>query len=238
MSFWKRKIKPLLKSLQATAGYEINGENNKIIIVEEDGSKHELGKYETIPALKISISGNNNTCVLFKPFCDFSGSHLDIGNDNTYVEIGPLCTIQNVHMRLRFGTSQKLKIGARTIIYGGAIVLDEDSCCYIGSDCLMAGNFSIWGSDGHSIIDKETGHLLNRVQKPVIIEDHCWFGLSCTCLKQTHISKNSIIGAHSVVSGDINEENVVICGIPGKIVKHGCDWSGISPLYYQPPPKE
>ena len=35
MSFWTRKIKPLFKKKnpQVAAGYEIKGENNKIIIV-------------------------------------------------------------------------------------------------------------------------------------------------------------------------------------------------------------
>ena len=211
------------------------GCNNKIIIVDKDNNEKVITNCKSISGLKITLIGKNNTVKLHKPFRCLNGSHIEINSTNAFVEIGKDCHIENVHMRLKFGYSQNLKIGDRTTIYGGAIVLDEDSCACIGSDCLMASGFEVWGSDGHCIIDIENQKLLNRAQDPVIIGDHCWFGLNCAVLKGTNIPKNCVIGMKSVLVGTYEEENVVICGAPGKIIKHGINWSSESPLYYKPP---
>ena len=54
--------------------------------------------------------------------------------------------------------------------------------------------------------------------KEVVIEDNVWIGEKSIILKGTKIGKNSIIGAGSVVSGEI-PENVVYAGNPAREVK-------------------
>lgn len=213
---------------------KVCGENNKIIIVDENNNETMFSNSDNLAGLRITLTGKNNTIKLYKPFGWFNGSHLEVDSQDAFVEIGKRCFIENVHMRLKYGRSQKLSIGDRTTIYGGAIVLDEDSSAIIGSDCLIADGFDIRASDGHSIIDKDTKELLNRVSKPVVIGDHCWFGLNVHVLKHTKVPKNCIIGTQTLLSGIYEEENTIISGVPGKIIRRGVDWNSESPLRYKP----
>ena len=96
----------------------------------------------------------------------------------------------------------------------------------------MAGDFEVWGSDGHSIYNNKTKELINRTKNPVIIGDHCWFGLKCTILKNSLIPNNTVIGTSSVVSGNYTEENTIIAGIPARVVKKNINWNDISPIAY------
>lgn len=43
----------------------------------------------------------------------------------------------------------------------------------------------------------------------VVIEDGCWIGANVTILRNTHIGKNSVIGAGTVVKGDIPAGSLV-----------------------------
>lgn len=208
--------------------------NNKVIVVDENGKEQQLRFFQRIKGLKIDICGQNCVVKIHKPIKKFVNTLVKIENDNVYIEIGKNSYLQNLYIGARFGGNQKLILGNNIISFGGRIVLDEDSQCYIGDNCLIAGNFRIIGSDGHAIFDKDTKVLLNRVKKPIIIEDNCWFGLECTVLKHTHISNHTVIGTHAVVSGTFNESNVAIAGNPAKIVKRNIDWSITSPLFYEP----
>lgn len=207
--------------------------NNKIILVDENGKERKLRFFERIKGLEIHICGRNCVVKIHKPIKKFDNINIEIGNDNVHVEIGSNAHIQNFHVRASFGINQKLILGQGTTIFGGIVVLDEDSQCYIGNNCLIAEGFQIWGSDGHAIFNKDTNELLNRVKRPIIIADNCWFGFACTVLKHTHISSHTVIGSHSLVTGTFNESNIIIAGNPAKIIKRNIDWSGISPLFYE-----
>ncbi|GIR03084.1 MAG: hypothetical protein CM15mP12_6150 [Gammaproteobacteria bacterium] len=56
------------------------------------------------------------------------------------------------------------------------------------------------------------------VAKEVEIEENVWIGERSIVLKGSKIGKNSIIGAGSVVAGDI-PENCIFAGNPAKFVK-------------------
>ena len=208
--------------------------NSKIILVDENGKERKLRFFERIKGLKIHFCGRNCVVKIHRPINQFINTYIDIGSDNVYIEIGKNAYIKDLYVRARFGGNQKLVLGNNITAYGGDIYLDEDSNCYLGSNCLIAAGFQIWGSDSHSIFDKDTKVLLNRVKKPVIIDDNCWFGKNCTVLKHSHISSHTVIGSHSLISGTFNESNVIIAGIPAKIIKRNIDWDAITPIFYEP----
>ena len=54
--------------------------------------------------------------------------------------------------------------------------------------------------------------------KEVIIEENVWIGEKSIILKGTTIGKNTIIGAGSVVSGEV-PDNVVFAGNPAREIK-------------------
>ena len=80
---------------------------------------------------------------------------------------------------------------------------------------MIASDVTITDSDWHGIYDR-TDYV--ATPKEVIIEDNVWIGEKSIILKGSKIGKNSIIGAGSVVSGEI-PENVVFAGNPAKEVK-------------------
>tara|TARA_B100000965_G_scaffold236969_1_gene198651 strand:- start:1150 stop:1539 length:390 start_codon:yes stop_codon:yes gene_type:complete len=80
---------------------------------------------------------------------------------------------------------------------------------------MIASDVTITDSDWHGIYDR-TDYV--ATPKEVVIEDNVWIGEKSIILKGTKIGKNSIIGAGSVVSGEI-PENVVYAGNPAREVK-------------------
>lgn len=90
----------------------------------------------------------------------------------------------------------------------------------IGDNVLVAWDTTIMDSDMHSIIDVRSNKCIPQ-SKRVTIEDDVWIGTRSIILKGTHISKGSIIGAGSVVSGKYNENYSIIAGNPAKVIKMG-----------------
>ncbi|MEC7479834.1 MAG: acyltransferase [Pseudomonadota bacterium] len=85
----------------------------------------------------------------------------------------------------------------------------------IGKSSMIASDVTITDSDWHGIYDR-TDYV--ALPKEVEIEENVWIGERSIVLKGSKIGKNSIIGAGSVVAGDI-PENCIFAGNPAKFVK-------------------
>lgn len=212
-------------------GYSINGKNNKIIIVE-NGIERDLKVGETIAGLKIEINGNNNVVKLELPI-KAENSFIQIGNDNVYVNIASTQRFYNVFIRCCFGNGQVVQIGKSTTISGANIILDSFGSCTIGEDCMFSNSIRIWGDDGHSILDANTGEILNEPKGCVTIGNHVWVGEAVRITKNARIHDNSIIGGGAVAYKDYEESNVVIAGNPGKIVRRNITWDRRNTYFLQ-----
>ncbi len=89
----------------------------------------------------------------------------------------------------------------------------------IGDNVMIGGGCKIWDSDFHSI------NYFNRcfgedkeVSAEILIEDNVFVGAHTIILKGVHIGKNSVIGAGSVVSKNI-PENEIWAGNPIQFIK-------------------
>ena len=80
---------------------------------------------------------------------------------------------------------------------------------------MIASDVTITDSDWHGIYDR-TDYV--ATPKEVIIEENVWIGEKSIILKGTKIGKNSIIGAGSVVSGEV-PDNVIFAGNPAREIK-------------------
>ena len=85
----------------------------------------------------------------------------------------------------------------------------------IGDSTMIASDVVITDSDWHGIYDR-TDYV--ATPKPVKIHKNVWIGERSIILKGTQIGENSIIGAGSVVHGDI-PPNSIYAGNPAKEVK-------------------
>ena len=97
----------------------------------------------------------------------------------------------------------------------------------IGNDVMMSNNEMVFAGDGHSIFLKKQGkyELINDCMKDeIVIGDHVWIGYGCKILSGAHIGTGSIVGAGSLVNKKF-PNNVLIAGIPAKILRRNVAWS-------------
>jgi acetyltransferase-like isoleucine patch superfamily enzyme len=106
-----------------------------------------------------------------------------------------------------------ISIGDYTMICPGARIGSADKI-NIGNNCMLASYSYITDADWHGIYNRIT--IGNTAS--VSLADNVWIGDSSIVCKGVAIGENSIIGAGSVVTGDI-PPNCIAAGNPAKIMK-------------------
>ncbi|MCI9173362.1 MAG: acyltransferase [Lachnospiraceae bacterium] len=97
-------------------------------------------------------------------------------------------------------------------------------CAYkitLGQLVSTARNVFIFDSDHHPIYNAE-GKRVNEA-KEVVIGDHVWLGLKSTVMKGTHIESGTVVGAHSLVSGNI-PGHALVATAPARPVMKDISW--------------
>ncbi|MHB1042876.1 MAG: acyltransferase [Eubacteriales bacterium] len=103
---------------------------------------------------------------------------------------------------------------------------------YLGRDCVLASETGIFIGDNTmlaefvSVIDADHGTTRKDipmrdqalVPRPVNIGPDVWIGRSCAVLKGVTIGEGAVIGANSVVTGDI-PPYAVACGCPARVIR-------------------
>lgn len=226
MSYLRKIIRKFKKPQKVESDfYNINGMENKVIIIR-NGVENEIKKYYKIPGLNIQITGNNNIIKLEMPI-DVRNSNIIIeGCDNCEVFIGSTTYCINA-LTIHFGNSnnQRIIIGKRNSIVGAFIGSNEENSeIIIGNDCMFASRVYIVGSDGHAILDKTTGNIINRQKCPLVVGDKVWIGECARLMKNAQISNGSIVGAFALVTKPFKKENIILAGNPAKIVRENVIW--------------
>lgn len=86
--------------------------------------------------------------------------------------------------------------------------LNEGSLLHCVGNVVLGNNVTV--SAGAKIFSTQS----------VFINDGCWICSGGVILPGVYINgKNVIVGANAVVTRDINESNVLVAGVPAKIVK-------------------
>ena len=145
--------------------------------------------------------------------------HLKIFGEN--ISIGDYATlICSSDKKIDISTWQtdklngSISLGNYILISPGTSIRSAESID-IGDSTMIASDVVITDSDWHGIYDR-TDYV--ATPKPVKIHKNVWIGERTIILKGTQIGENSIIGAGSVVHGDI-PPNSVYAGNPAKEVK-------------------
>ena len=63
-----------------------------------------------------------------------------------------------------------------------------------------------------------------RLAVPKLKRPVGWIGKDVKIGKNVRIADNSIVGWGSIVTKRFEEPNVILAGIPAKVVKHGVNW--------------
>lgn len=144
------------------------------------------------------------------------------GNNNT-ITIGNNSVLNCVEFFVE-NSKNEISIGSSTHLFGKThLAAIEGTKIKIGNDCLLSSDLHFRTGDSHSILNS-SGERINK-SKDIVIENHVWIGTKVTCLKGVRVSENSVVAATTTLCKEYNESNVVIAGVPGKIVKHQINWS-------------
>ena len=76
-------------------------------------------------------------------------------------------------------------------------------------------------SDMHPIFDAD-GRRINP-DGDIVIGDHVWIGFRCVVLKGARIGAGAVIGAGSIVHGDI-PAGAVAAGNPARVIRRDVTW--------------
>ena len=114
-----------------------------------------------------------------------------------------------------------IKIGARSSIQDRCVLLGT---IQVGRYCTFA--YGIYMSSGNhhfdrvptSLIKDQDARAAAEAQSPIVIEDDCWIGNGVFVAAGVRIGKGAVVGANSVVTGDVAPYTVV-AGSPTRILR-------------------
>lgn len=150
---------------------------------------------------------------------------------------------RNPAASIRIGDRVRLNAGARENPVGGGeklvLVAGQSGACLeigpgsgisasviyaqrhirIGARVLIGAGCAIYDYDFHSLNAEDRRHgATNAAAAPVEIENDVWLGARVMVLKGVRIGEGSVIGAGSVVTGDI-PPRVLAAGVPARVVR-------------------
>ncbi len=159
-------------------------------------------------------------------FTSFGDNHFFIKPWNIEVFGGPIHIGDHISLlgcsdrktRLTVWAKKKdvkgLVIGDHVLISPG-VRIGVSNHIRIADSCMLASNVYITDSDWHDMYNRA---IQPEEESQVILEENVWIGDSAIICKGVTIGRNSVIGAGSVVTGDI-PPNVIAAGNPAKVVK-------------------
>ncbi len=202
-------------------GLSVTGENNRLLIVE-NGEEREIN--EEIPGFEIEISGNNNLIRIEYPQC-FEKSRLKIVGDNN--EFSKKASVRKTADSFFYvGNGSRITIGRNCFFNGGIGVFAKEKTgvsVVLGDDVIIGSGSVIRTGDGHTIVDAGSRDPLNE-PRDIKIGSHVWVGARVMLLKGAEIGAHSIVGAMSLVNKKFDEKNVIIAGVPARVIRRDVDW--------------
>jgi acetyltransferase-like isoleucine patch superfamily enzyme len=112
----------------------------------------------------------------------------------------------------------KIIIGNNVTIVGAALV--SYGLIEIGDGSAVGSMTTIMDSSGHPMLGRNQDDEVNRITHSAVrIGRNVWIGINCTILKGITIGDNSVIGANSVLHGDV-PEGCVVSGNPASIIRY------------------
>jgi acetyltransferase-like isoleucine patch superfamily enzyme len=111
----------------------------------------------------------------------------------------------------------KLIIGNNVGISGGGVCAANE--VRIGNNVMLGANAFVTDTDFHSLKPENRRFSTQGIETGrTVIEDNVFVGMNTLVLKDVTIGRNSVIGAGSIVTGDIPPD-VVAAGIPARVIR-------------------
>lgn len=109
---------------------------------------------------------------------------------------------------------EKVSIGDRAT-FGGRVLIYGLGGVTIGNDCMVG-----YGSIIHTATHDPTIEIMNRVtkSKPIVVGNNVWVGTGAIILPGVELADGIIVGAGSVVTKSFSDPDVIIAGVPAKLL--------------------
>lgn len=91
----------------------------------------------------------------------------------------------------------------------------------IGHDALISWGVTLRDADGHTIY--QGGEVVNQGEPFVRLGQHVWIGQGVDILPGTEIGDGAIVGARSLVKGQVPAGSLV-AGAPVRVLREGVEW--------------
>lgn len=198
---------------------------NKVIVLKKDGTQEPLDRryYQN---LDISINGTDNTIMIGEGIRFINTKIIIDGNNNNFSIGYTKGIIRNVTFNMGFNLDNRtIKIG-NDFECGSCLMIANapNRGIYIGDRCLFSEGIQIRTADGHVIYDIESKNPVNETSDDIYIGNHVWVGRNVYFGKNSGISDNSVVGYGSCVTKRYDEKNIVLAGIPAKIIRKNINW--------------
>ncbi len=205
--------------MQINSKYNVKGSGNEIVFIK-DGEKHfDL----EIKGLSITINGNNNKVEIELP-SNFINVSIVMDGDSNEFHLKPTKHRTIRHTTFGIEGGSKISVGSGLSVYRDVhIVAKNGKDITIGDECMFAREIMIRNNDGHVILDRKTGELLNPPED-IVIGDNVWLGMRVLIFKGAVIPKGSVVGAGALVNKKFEEENILIAGTPAKKIRSDIEW--------------
>ena len=207
-----------------------NKNGNKIFVHDENGSVKQIPFYL---GLYITFKGKNSVVHIYQP-CKFKlqfgakRSHIKISGDNNTIIIQSNYIAKIKSLRIRaVGSNNHIEIGHNLTMTDGVDIdfahLDNMNL-EIGNDCLFGQNIKFMLGDHHHIYSTQNRKKINISKYGIYVGNQVWLARNVTLLKDSKISDNSVVAYGSLVTKKFEQSNVLIAGIPARIVKENINW--------------
>lgn len=172
----------------------------------------------------ITINGTGNKVIITEDGVNrLNHTKIFIQGNNNSIIIGRNNNLNYLELWIEDNDGSIILHNTITVAGRTQLAVIEGSRIEIGNNCLFSSDVFVKTGDSHSIFDSFTKQRIN-VSKDVFIGDRVWLGHRATVLKGVKLDSDIVVGTGAIVSKSINKSNVVIAGIPAKIVKENVYW--------------
>ena len=123
-----------------------------------------------------------------------------------------------IHATASIRNGQNVYVGKNSHInHLCCIWAGEHSQIILGDNLLMGPGVCIF-SGNHGLVKGQPMTFQERTEASIVIGDDVWLGAHSPTTAGTHIANGVIVAAGAVVTRSIIQENVIVVGVPAKII--------------------
>lgn len=210
-----------IKDIQFLRGMFIRLRGMLYSLIPVIGGGNRIKRNGVVISSKIRVRGSNNQIELQKGSV-LINAKVEIHGNNHHVLIASGAYLEGTHIVVE-DNHCVLSIGKNTFIGPSHLAVTEDECqLVIGNECMISSHVQVRTGDSHAIFDFN-GQRINAAAN-VRIGNMVWLGEGCKVLKGVTLKDDTIVSTGSIVTKSF-EGNVLIGGVPAKILKEGVSWS-------------